>query len=423
MMKTPLTHYSKGGWGRWFSISPFIPQSFTGLRCLFNVLLILAPLNIAIAEPFVPTSRTHVITTLPSFMVTLQRTQKHERQDTAQLSERIQQAQTYLDSAQKNNDPRWMGYAQAALNPWWNISEQYPKVALLKATILQNRHQFPSALVELNSVLNQQPRNTQALLTRAHVYMMQTDYTSAQQDCQRILWLSQPTLGVNCLAQVNGLTGKGLLAIQQLTQLLADNLTLSSTEREEIHITIATIAHRHQQKDVALQNYQKAYAINPNNGYLIEQFTDYLIENNLSEMLITLFSHIGIDNLKKNLHQQIKMAQYYQLVGDTQLSTFKSELDDSFTSSKIRKELFPHKEYALFSLSILNKYNQALHSALKNWKIQQAPSDAILVLRAAIASQQLQQAQSVIQWVKDTRLYDHRIDSLINTIETSRIQT
>ncbi len=428
-MKTLLMHYSKGGQGRWFTISPITPRFITGL-IVFGLLLAVAPITSSLATPYTPMSKNQVLLTLPASMVTLRRAQQalprtteitieNNKRD-SQFADRLQQAQTYLYSAQQNNDPRWYGYAHASLAPWWKESQRYPKVALLKATILQHRHQFPEALIELNSVLQQQPRNIQALLIRAQVNMMQANYHAAQQDCQHILWLSNPTLGINCIAQVNGLTGQGLHAIVQLTALLSNRKLLTDLERAEIHTTIATIAHRHQRKALALSHYQQAYAINPNNSYLIEQFSDYLVEQKYTKRLLALLANTGGNNINRNLEQKIKMAQHYQQVDDVQFEPLKTELAKHFDEAKIRNGIFPHKEFSIFSLTVSYDYNQALVSALDNWAIQKSPSDALLVLRSAIASQQFQQANPVIQWATDTRVYDHRIESLINSINNHR---
>ncbi len=184
MMKMPLTHYSKGEWGRWFTISPITPRFVTGL-VVFCLLWTVGPITSSFATPYTPTSKNQVLLTLPISMVTLRRADNN--QQNSQLADRIQQAQTYLYTAQQNNDPRWYGYGHASLAPWREESLRYPKVALLKATILQHRHQFPDALVELNYVLRQQPRNVQALLIRSQVNMMQANYHAAQQDCQNLI--------------------------------------------------------------------------------------------------------------------------------------------------------------------------------------------------------------------------------------------
>lgn len=428
-MKTHLMHYSKGGQGRWFTISPISSRFITGL-IMFCLFLTVAPITSSFASPYTPTSETQVLLTLPTSMVTLRRAQQilprtteitiDNNQRASVFANGLQQAQTYLYTAQQNNDPRWYGYAHASLAPWWKESQRYPRVALLKATILQHRHQFPEALVELNSVLQQQPRNIQALLIRAQVNMMQANYHAAQQDCQNIAWLSNPILGINCIAQVNGLTGQGKHAIVQLTSLLSNRNSLTNLERAEIHTTIATIAHRHQRNALALSHYQQAYTINPNNNYLIEQFSDFLVEQKHTDRWLRLLNNTGGNNINRNLDQKIKMAQYFKKVGDVQFEALKKELTKGFDEAKIRNGLFPHKEFAIFSLTISYDYNQALASALDNWAIQKSPSDALLVLRTAMASQQLQQANPIIQWVTDTGIYDHRIEALINSIKNSR---
>jgi len=132
---------------------------------------------------------------------------------------------------------------------------------------------------------------------------------------------------------VNGLTGQGQHAIVQLISLLSSSNSLTDIERAEIHTTIATIAHRHQRNTLALSHYQKAYAINPNNSYLIEQFSDYLVEQQNTEQLLAIFDNTNANNININLDQKIKMAQHYQQVGDVKLATLKK----SFLKALIKR--------------------------------------------------------------------------------------
>ncbi len=69
-------------------------------------------------------------------------------------------------------DPRYFGYAEAALGPWWDVAEPPPSVQVLRATIRQNLHDFDAALSDLHEVLARDPRNAQAWLTRAMIELM-----------------------------------------------------------------------------------------------------------------------------------------------------------------------------------------------------------------------------------------------------------
>ena len=79
----------------------------------------------------------------------------------------------YVALGRSEGDPRYDGYAQAALAPWWDLAEPPVPVLILRATLEQRRHDFDAALADLERVLARQPRHPQALLTKATILEVQ----------------------------------------------------------------------------------------------------------------------------------------------------------------------------------------------------------------------------------------------------------
>src|SRR6185437_7036119 len=59
-------------------------------------------------------------------------------------------------------DPRYLGYAQAALAPWWDAPAPPVAVLVLRATIRQSLHDFDAALDDLRDAVTRDPGNVQA---------------------------------------------------------------------------------------------------------------------------------------------------------------------------------------------------------------------------------------------------------------------
>ena len=85
-------------------------------------------------------------------------------------------ARLYIELGRAEADPRYYGYAQAALLPWWDRPAPPPDILLLRATLRQSQHDFPGALADLSQVLDQDPRNAQAWLTRAVILRVTGDF-------------------------------------------------------------------------------------------------------------------------------------------------------------------------------------------------------------------------------------------------------
>src|SRR5262245_23210282 len=69
------------------------------------------------------------------------------------LAQAVAAARADIDAARARSDPRYLGYAQAALAPWWDAPDAPPDVLLLRATIRQHVHDFDGALTDLSAVL------------------------------------------------------------------------------------------------------------------------------------------------------------------------------------------------------------------------------------------------------------------------------
>jgi len=112
------------------------------------------------------------------------------RNNPRHLESAVKLATRYIERGRSEGDPRLLGQAQAILTPWWN--EPIPPVStvLLRATIRQNAHAFDQALADLDQVLDRQPTNAQAWLTKASILQVQARYDEARRACQRLARLA-----------------------------------------------------------------------------------------------------------------------------------------------------------------------------------------------------------------------------------------
>src|ERR1700758_449763 len=159
------------------------------LRVLLATVLIAEALTPVAAAPFVPESDSQVLERLPfaASNPVLRRLRGLNGQLTRSpdnLPLAILVAQGYLELGRVTGDPRYGGYAQAALAPWWDAAEAPQEVLVLRATLHQRMHEFDVALADLATVLNANPRNVQARLMRATVMQVQGVYDTAREECR-----------------------------------------------------------------------------------------------------------------------------------------------------------------------------------------------------------------------------------------------
>ena len=121
-----------------------------------------------LATPLTPTDPNQVLERLPLAATdpVVRELQGLRRQLVAQpddLDLALQVARRNIEIGRSEADPRYYGYAQAALAPWWEQMPPPSEVLLLRAVLRQNRHDFAGALTDLQQVLVVRPRHAQAL--------------------------------------------------------------------------------------------------------------------------------------------------------------------------------------------------------------------------------------------------------------------
>src|SRR5215469_8049023 len=162
-----------------------------GLHVSICIGLIAGAYATASAAPFVPQSDGQVLERLPFAPSdpVLRRLRALNGQLTRapnDLSLAVVVAQGYSELGRVTGDPRYAGYAQAALAPWWSLERATQEVLVLRAALRQRMHQFDLALADLATVLNINPRNVEARLMLATVNQVRGAYDEAREECRAL---------------------------------------------------------------------------------------------------------------------------------------------------------------------------------------------------------------------------------------------
>jgi Ni/Fe-hydrogenase subunit HybB-like protein len=78
----------------------------------------------------------------------------------------------------------------------------------------------------------------------------------------------------------------------------------------------------------------------------------------------------------------------------------------------LRQEKLIERPQLIYFIDYANDPAAGLRLSIENWKIQQEPRDAVLFLKAALALNQPQAAQSVLAWIEKTNYSDPQIKEL-----------
>ena len=190
----------------------------------------------ALAAPFVPTSDAQVLERLPARATDprareLLQMRIEWRRDPKNVDAAVRLARRYFEEVAAQGDPRYIGYAQAALQPWWDQAAPPPAVRVMRALLLQFDHRFAPALADLEAAVTAESDNAEAWSWRAAIHMVLADLGAARQDCERLAPLAPPLIGVACIAYVDAGTGRAGTAAKALREALQRHPDAPAPER------------------------------------------------------------------------------------------------------------------------------------------------------------------------------------------------
>ncbi|MGH8499307.1 MAG: tetratricopeptide repeat protein, partial [Methylococcales bacterium] len=365
-----------------------------------------------LAEPTIPNNDDQILERLPvNNRDPLQRKLRAMRnalsQDSQNIELAVELARSYMKIGKSQADPRYFGYAQGLLSPWWDSSEPPSDVLLLRAAILQNRHDFQNALQDLEKLLRRDPQNSQAWLARASILQVRAEYPEAQLSCARLMVFDDTLRAATCLSQIGALTGHAADSFILLSEALDDGPAPSDEQHFWSLTVLATIAAQIGRNREADRIFMQALKLRGQDPYLLGVYTDFLLERDRSEEVVSLLKDkTRIDALL------LRLALAKQRLGSSDLAELVTDLTKRFTASRLRGENIHPGDEARFSLFLLNQPLRALDLARVNWKLQREPKDIRILLEAALAARDPDAARPALDLLTRTSLEHPEIQRL-----------
>ena len=363
------------------------------------------------AEPFRPKSDAQILERLPAssdpVMGDLRRMRQALAADPGDLTLALAVARRYLELGRANADPRYYGYTEAALRPWWNQTRPPLEVLLLRATLRQQRHDFAGALRDLTQVLQVQPYHAQAWLTQAVILQVTGDYGRALRSCLPLLRLTNTLVSTACRSNAASLSGRAEKSYHLLHQSLQDNSSASTEERQWALTLLAEIAVRLDWRHVAERHFRAALDLGRRDIYLLNAYADFLLDNDRpGEVRSLLEDETRVDSLL------LRLALAEQQLRSSRRELYVDRLEARIGAARRRGDSTHLGHESRFTLHLLSRPTEALNLALENWRQQREPRDARLVLEAALAADDPAAAKPVLDWLSEVGLEDARLARL-----------
>ncbi len=360
------------------------------------------------AAPYRPTDEAMVLERLPAGAVS-GRLNAATATDAATA---VVLARAWIARARQDADPRFLGYAEGALAPWWDAADAPIEIALLRATLLQSRHRFDEALAGINELLRRAPGNAQAVLTQATILRVQGRFEESARACERLASIAPGVPAQVCAASVTGLRGQLGLAADDLARILPSATAQSAPIQLWYFAERADMAVRAGQPEQALQLYRMALQQTGGDAGLRAAIADILLDLGRPDEVAAT---VGEDANSELLLLRVAIAA-------RDLGTPRPELEarlaDAYAAARRRGDS-PHlREEARFALEIQFDSIRALALAQENWKQQREPADALILAQAAVAAKRPAAIGVLLQWLQETSSQDTRIDAVLAQVRS-----
>lgn len=375
---------------------------------------------VAQAAPYIPKSDDQVLERLPlrptdPVAREMLQLRKQLRADPRNVVIAAALARRYYDMVGEEGDPRYLGYAQAALAPWWELPEPPIEVQVLRAGLAQFSHNFSGALTDLSSVLARDPRNAQARALRATIYIVQARYREAGADCAALRDATSELTATGCSAMVDGLTGKLDAAHQRLADALTRHADAPASEKLWVLIRLAEMAQRQEKALQAESYFRQAVGLGITDTFLLAAYADFLLDHKrYSEVVAMLKDKTPSDGLLLRL---VLAETQTKLPGAADRA---ATLAARYHAAQLRGDTVHQQEEARFRLEVHADANNALALAQENWKVQREPRDARILLESALAAKTPAAAAPAVQWLQESRIEDKRLQDLAANLREVR---
>jgi tetratricopeptide (TPR) repeat protein len=350
-------------------------------------------------ELYVPKNDDEVLETLPRDLLagrdeidTLRRQLSQDPRN-VELAARV--ASHYLQLGKSAGDPRFYGYAQAALGPWWEAATAPPSILRLRAKLKERDHRYDAALTDLHLLLKQDPQDAQVYIELSNIYWVQGKYAEAQRACDRLGEIADTVPAVMCRAPILAVTGKAEQAYASLTHILPVVRKQWAAALPWVHTMQADISVQLGRLEEAEQHFRQVLAIDPADNYVLRSYADFLLDQQRNEDVIELLrEYVSDTGILLPATIAAHRAGQQALAAD-----WRAQLESRFEENRLRGNP-PHGRYeARYQLELMNHPQRAVKLAKDNWDQQKQPSDSRVLLEAAIAAKDSAAAQEVLDFL------------------------
>ncbi|MBL1274619.1 MAG: hypothetical protein COB30_000870 [Ectothiorhodospiraceae bacterium] len=387
---------------------------------LFFIIVFFISISVCNAAPFTPENENLVIyqvekTALSEKLESLRINMLENKTNSSDLEAYVAFS---INVARKKSDPRYFGYAKAALQPTikqYFISGTHTGLLIHWADIMQFMHQFDEAERTLQRVINISRDNPRTNLMLSAIYQAQGRYPEALKQCNALFTRTSMLVLTACITQIKSLTGNLKDSFTVLSKQVYRESHSNAVNHAWVLSILAEMSERLNKNDQAADFFTESLRLDPLNGFTRSAYADFLLDQGkyrqvkdiLSDHLFTdglLLRYTMADVHSKSNHQSTRQEIRNNI----------EKLHANYSLSQKMDGDSHLRDQAIFYLYLKKQQSKALALAKSNWEIYKEPADARILLRCAHLAGDEKTINQLREW-KESNRYENAVwDQIMN---------
>jgi hypothetical protein len=324
-------------------------------------------------------------------------------------------ARRYFELAVAEGDPRYVGYAEAALRPWRDAVRAPAPLLVVRGMLRQYRHDFAGALEDFERAAQADPEAALPRAWRAAIFMVQADYPAARRECEALEPIASELFATGCAAYVDATTGKARAAYRRLADALARRPDAAPDSKLWTLTRLAEMAWRLGDAPLAERHFREALALGVTDNFLLFTYADFLLERGRAKQVLAL-----LKGGERSDTLMLRLALAARALKLPEADRYARLLGERFGAAGLRGEKLHLQEEARYLLDLRGDPARALAAARENWNKQREPRDAAVLLEAALAARDPAAAAPALAWLETSGFESERLRRLAARLKELR---
>lgn len=309
-------------------------------------------------------------------------------------------------------DLRWYGSAKAALQPWWNADTLPADGHFLRALVKQGFHDFKGGIDDLSAAIALDPTQPEYWSWRFSLHLLTANIVAARADCNVIGQRFGQDEGQTCAATLLYRTGQALQAIPLFNRLV---------ELPDYQGPFTQDWLRYHQGEAYRAAGQAAQSIAVWEKHLQKRPNAHLVKLALTELLnqqgqfTKARRYADSPSPTDALLVQALLASRGLKDNDTQ--RLAEQFETRMNNQALRGENLIERPTMVYLITYGRDNALGLKLAADNWRTQNEPADAVLLVQASLKANQPKLAQPVLDWMAATGYTDPVLKALTHELQ------